>query len=114
MAKTLDFNAIERPVLEITMRDKARTVVRVTTPTEGLLQRTLSASKELEAITQANDPEVIASLYDLYAEIMSCNADSRKITGADLREKYGLTLYDLIIFTGAYLDFVHDIKSAKN
>lgn len=114
MNRKLDFNALERPVLELTLRDADRTLVRVTTPNEGLLQRMLTASKDLEQITKKNDPQVISSLYDLFAEVISCNVDGTEITGAELRDKYRLTLYDLIVLAGAYLDFIKEVKSAKN
>lgn len=114
MAYTLDFNALDRPVLELTLKDDAHTLVRVTTPTEGLLARMMTASKDLEKIAKKNDPATIDRLYDLHAEVISCNLSGLTITGAELRGTYGLTLYDLIVFTGVYLDFIKDIKSAKN
>ena len=43
MAKLLDLNALEQPVLEVKLRDKDRTVFRLTTPTTKLVERFMAA-----------------------------------------------------------------------
>lgn len=112
MAKILDFNALERPTLEITMKDDDRTKIRVTTPTERLYERLLVASAELAHV---KDAAAIRATYDLAAELISCNLDGLTVTADELKDKYRLTWdTDLIVFFSAYLDFIHEIKNAKN
>lgn len=112
MAKILDFNALERPTLEITMKDTDRTKIRVTTPTERLYERLLVASAELAHV---KDAAAIRATYDLAAELISCNLDGLIVTADELKDKYRLTWdTDLIVFFSAYLDFIHEIKNAKN
>lgn len=115
MAKILDFNALERPTLELTMKDQARTRIRVTTPTERLYERLLAASTELPSIRENKDASAIRATYDLAAELISCNLDGLTVTAEQLRDEYKLTWdTDLIVFFSAYLDFIHEIKNAKN
>ncbi len=112
--RTLDFNALEQPVMEITLKDTDRTKLRLTTPTEGLYQRMLAAGKDLKRITAKGNLETIKQIYALSAEIISCNTDGIKVTAEELRDVYGLKLYDIIVFMGAYVDFVKELASAKN
>lgn len=115
MAKILDFNALERPTLELTLKDEARTKIRVTTPTERLYERLLSASVELPNVKEQGNADAIRATYDLAAELMSCNLDGLTMTGEQLRDVYKLTWdTDLVVFFSVYLDFIHEIKNAKN
>lgn len=114
MKRTLDFNALDVPVIELTMCDKEKTKIRVTTPTEGILQELLVNSKIIGDITKGGDIEAIEKVYALFAKIISCNLENLSITGEELRDKYKLSLYHIIAFAGEYLEFVNDIKSAKN
>ena len=114
MAKKLDFNALERPVLELTLKDEERTVVRATAPTEELVERLVSASSELQKVINDNTGEAIKALFDLIAELMSCNLDGLVFTAEDLRDKYGMKLYEATVFVKAYLDFIQELNEAKN
>lgn len=112
--KKLDFNALERPVLELTLKDKARTVVRATAPTEELVERLTAAAGELKDIVNQGTGEAIRSLFGLIAELMSCNLDGLTFTAEDLRDKYGMKLYDATVFVTVYLDFIKELNEAKN
>lgn len=114
MVKKLDFNALEKPVLEITLRNKEQTTVRITAPTEDLVERFMAAAEEIKNITNKNSGEQLKALYELVAELMNCNLDEITFTADSLRTEYGLKLYDVVIFVKTYLEFIKELEDAKN
>lgn len=114
MAKVLDLNALDQPVLEVKLRDDARTIFRLTTPTTGLVERFVAAKEELAAVAKTRDVGQIKKLYELTAELISCNAEYITVTAEELRDKYRLTFGDLVVIFAAYLDFIKEFNSAKN
>ncbi len=114
MAKILDLNALEQPILEIKLRDEKRTVFRVTTPTTKLVEKFIAAKSELVEVTKSRDGDKIKKLFELTAEILSCNADYITVTAEELRDKYRLTFGDLVVIFAAYLDFIKEFNDAKN
>lgn len=114
MAKVLDLNALDQPVLEVKLRDEKRTIFRLTTPTTNLVERFISAKEELAAVAKTRDVRHIEKLYELTAELISCNAEYITVTAEELRDKYRLTFGDLVVIFAAYLDFIKDINNAKN
>ena len=113
MAKTLDFNALKKPTLPLVMQDEQRTKILVSTPTQGLVEQLEAAGPEI-AMFDGGDVEGIKAAYGLAARLMSCNLSGLQVTAEDLRDKYKLNLYDLMLFFGAYNDFLAEIESAKN
>lgn len=114
MAKILDLNALDQPVLEIKIRDEARTIFRLTTPTTKLVDKFISAKAEMADIVSSRDEEKIKKLFELTAELISCNAEYITVTAEELRDKYRLTLGDIVVIFAAYLDFVKEFNNAKN
>lgn len=114
MVKTLDFNALEKPVLELTLKDEAKTVVRATAPTEELVERLTAASSEIQKVIKDNTGETVKALFELIAELMSCNIDGLVFTAEDLRDKYGMKLYEATVFVKVYLEFIQELNNAKN
>lgn len=112
--RKLDFNALEQPTLELTLKDKDKTVVRATVPTEDLIERLMAAGAELQEVLNSNSGETIRALFGLIAELMSCNLDGLTFTAEDLRDKYNMKLYDATIFVKVYLEFIQELQSAKN
>jgi hypothetical protein len=110
---TLDFNSAQRPTLELTMMDDARTVLRVKTPPERMVQELQAMQTELQKLT-TGDLDAVAMIYDLAARLMSENRDFIKVTAEDLRGKYKMALEDLILFYNAYLDFINALANEKN
>jgi hypothetical protein len=53
MIQKLDFNALEQPVLELTMKDPAKTVVRCEVPTEELVERLQAVSGDLQKVVKS-------------------------------------------------------------
>ena len=114
MTKKLDFNALVQPTLELTMKDSARTVIHVEIPTQDLIERLTTAAPELQQAVKTKDATLIRKTYELAADLISCNEEGLQITGDDLLTKYRLKLEDLIVFSSIYLEFIEDIKNAKN
>lgn len=114
MAKTLDFNSLKKPALPLVMKDDKKTKIPVTTPTEGLVEKLQAAGPEFETVFATGDPEGVKAAYDLAAKLISCNLLGLQVTAEELRDKYGLNLYDLVFFFGAYTDFLAEIANAKN
>lgn len=112
--KSFDFTSLEQPVLEITLNDTERTKVRLTAPTEDLVERFITFSQETKELTKNPDGSLIRAIFELYAEVFNCNADGLKFTAEDLRDKYKLGLVHLILFQPAYLDFLTEMQNAKN
>ena len=110
----LDFNALQQPSWPVKLRDDEQTVVHGSAPTVELYDRLIAATPELENVSKTKDGRTIRALYNLVADIMSINDDGYKFTGEELRDKYRLTLVDIIRFVGGYLKFQKEIQDAKN
>lgn len=114
MVKKLDFNALEKPVLEITLRNKEQTAVRITAPTEDLVERFVSMAGDIQTLKSDNTGEIVRAAFELIAELMNCNLDEMSFTAENLRTQYGLKIYDAIVFVKVYLEFLQEIENAKN
>ena len=114
MAKILDLNALDQPILEVKLRDENKTIFRLTTPTTKLVDKFVSAKAEMSDIAQSRDVDKIKKLFDLTAELISCNAEYITVTAEELRDKYRLTFGDIVVIFAAYLDFIKDFNNAKN
>ena len=114
MAKMIDLNALEQPVLEIKLRDADRTVFRLVTPTTKLVERFIGAKAEIGEVAKTGDVERIKRVYDIAAELISCNADYITVTADELRDKYRLSFGDVVTVFTAYLEFIKEISEAKN
>ena len=112
--KMLDFNAIQQPTWPIKLKDDAQTVVNISAPSVDLMDRLEASTSEIQEITKTKDGRSIRKLYDLIAEVLSCNEDGFTFTGDELRTKYRMSLLDLAKFELGYLDFIGEIKEAKN
>lgn len=114
MAKTLDFNKINRPVLQLVMPNKEKTVIKVSTPSEELVEELEATMPELQSVLSGGDREGVGLCYDLAARLINCNRSFITVTAEELRKKYGLDLEGLVVFYSAYADFIQEINSAKN
>lgn len=109
---TLDFLSLNKPSLELILSDD--TTIHVETPTHGMLLRFQQMQKEAAALKGKTDAKALGKMYDLIAEIMSINREGIKLTGDDLRNRYGFEPYHLLAFEHGYLEFINEIKQAKN
>lgn len=116
MAKTLDFNTFTPPYLELVMKDEARTHIRVTLPPEKLIEELKDASEALESTVSgtASDETITTELYEYAARLISYNREKLSVSAVDLRDKFHLTMDELIGFFSVYVDFITEIINAKN
>lgn len=114
MRKTLDFNSIEQPVLELTMKDDAHTRITVCTPTEALIEKLQANASQITEATTKGTTESIQAVFTLMADFINCNLEHITVTAEELRDKYRVRLADAIVFFSAYMDFIEEIKAAKN
>lgn len=114
MAKMLDLNALDQPVLELKLRDDKRTIFRLTTPTTKLVEKFIAVKAEVPELVKSGNAEQIKKLYELTAELISCNADYITVTAEELRDTYRLTFGDVVVIFAAYLDFIKEFNNAKN
>ena len=114
MAKMLDLNALDQPILEVKLKDSARSVFRLTAPTTKLVERFSTVKDEISAMAETRDVAQIKKLYALLAELISCNADYITVTAEELRDKYCVNFGDVVVIFAAYLDFIKEFNNAKN
>lgn len=109
--RILDLNTAQRPTLELTLCDEERTTIHVGMPKEADIQElTAFDFTGLENGEKAD----IAAVYEMAARLINCNRDGIKITGEELRDKYGMDLELVVLFFEAYTDFINEITSEKN
>lgn len=114
MAKVLDLNTIYGPTMELTLCDKDRTTLTLTTPTEGLVDELKALTPDQLRRMEKGDKEAVESIYDLAARIISRNRDGVKVTSKTLRGRYAMTLWHLLAFFEGYLEFINEASAAKN
>lgn len=114
MAKTLNFNDVKLLTLHIVLKDENQKELHLSTPTVDLVEKMQTDLPALQQKLQQGDKESIKLMYDLAADFISINREGVKINGEELRNVYNIDLGDLLVFFGAYLDYVKEIKTAKN
>lgn len=112
--KKLDLNALEQPTLELTLKDENKTKIHILVPEERQVERIEAAAAELPDVVADKTGLKIKSLFDFMAEVMGDNMEGLKFTAEELRDKYKLRLFDLVVITKAYMEFLDEIKTAKN
>lgn len=112
--KALDFNAIQQPTWPITLKDADRTTVNLTAPTVDMVDRLIAATPDLERVAKSKDGRTTRAVYELFADLVNCNDDGYTFTAEELRDKYKIDLQELFVFFAGYLEFVNEIKNAKN
>lgn len=115
MSRALDFNAIDQPTLDVTMRDKDRTVLHLAVPSVEFVEKMQALKPVIEEMQKGdNAVESVKKLYGFFAEVFSHNEDGIRVTAEDLRDVYKLNLLHLLKVYPAYLSFIDDIENAKN
>lgn len=113
MPRVLDFNELQSSILDITLRDEARTVVHLDLPSEALineLQNMGPAIENMKTGTQA----AVHGIYDLAARLINCNLDYFTTTGDELLRKYGMNLVLILQFFSMYMDCITELSNQKN
>lgn len=112
--RTLDFNTVERPSLRLIMQDDAHTEILVITPTEGLVEELEHIRPNFEAMITNKEKLDIQALYEFAAKVINCNRSFVTVTAEELAGKYRMNLESLVIFFGAYVDFIKLVTNSKN
>jgi hypothetical protein len=112
--KGLNFRQFAQPTLPINMNDAEETLFTLTAPTVELVER-LEANKDtLISTFKRGDRESLEEIWNLAADLISCNREGRQVTAAELKGRYGMTYQMLFMFLTAYFEFIGEIKEAKN
>lgn len=112
--QALDFNALQQPTWPITLKDDDKTQINLTVPSVDFVDRITAMAPQLKAAAKSKDGRAIQAAYALIAEIMSCNDDGYTFTAEELRDHYHMSFLDLLVFVKCYMEFVEEIKEAKN
>ena len=112
--KMLGFNALQQPTWPVKLKDDARTVVNLTTPTVALVDRLIAVTPGLQEVAKSKDVKSIRAVYELVADLMNCNDDGYTFTAEELRDKYKMELLDLFRFAAGYMEFIKEMQDAKN
>ena len=114
MSKTLDFNSYRRPTLILSMKDEHRTKLHVVAPTIELVEELKANLTELQTALAGKDALASRNVYELAAKLMSCNLNGVELTSDELALVYEMNMEDMAMFFTAYVDFLDEIKNAKN
>jgi hypothetical protein len=96
------------------MNDAEETVFTLTAPSVELVERLEANQETLVATFKKGDRESLDEIWNLAADLISCNREGRKVIAEELKGKYGMGYKMLFVFFTAYLDFIAEIKEAKN
>lgn len=113
MAVTLDLNELSCSMMDITLRDKDRTVVHLDIPTEELVQELDAMQPELNNL-KTGDFSAVRKIYELAAKVINVNVDGFHVTAEDLPKKYGMNILASLQFFNAYIDAVKALENQKN
>lgn len=113
MARTLDLNGVQHSFMDLTLRDDAHTVVHLDIPTEGLVNELQNMGPELKKM-ETGDRSAVDMIYDLAARLINCNFDFFKVTGQELRTKYGMNLVVMLVFFNTYMGYITELTNQKN
>lgn len=114
MAKGLNFRNFAQPVLPLNMNDAEETLIRVTAPTVELTERLEANLDAIVATFAKGDRTSLDEVWQLAADLISCNRDRIKVTVVELKGKYGVSYEMLMAFYAAYSEFIDEIENEKN
>lgn len=114
MAKGLNFRNFAQPTLPLNMNDAEETLFSVTQPRVELVERLEANQDTILQTFQGGDKDAVDAIWELAADLISCNREHRKVTVAELKGKYGVTYEMLLAFFVAYGEFIAEIENAKN
>lgn len=113
MAKTLNFNNVQKQYLTVVLADDKNTTLLVGTPTKAVMDDLVRLQVSFETLNE-NETDVDATddLYEACAKILSRNKAGVKITKEYLSEIFDFE--DVLIFFSNYMEFVSEITNQKN
>ena len=115
-----DFTSLQEPRLPVKLgykdgegRLQNVQVLNVKAVDVALMKRLLATAQELKA-TKTHDEKYILRVFDIVADVLSCNDEQVVITGAQLHDTYKMSFVAAVKFVGAYMAFVNEVAAAKN
>lgn len=114
MAKGLNFRNFAQPTLPLNMNDPEETLFTLVAPSVELVERLEANHDTIVQTFQQGDQESVNAVWELAADLISCNREHRKATVAELKGRYGVSYEMLMAFFVAYGDFIAEIENAKN
>ena len=113
IARSLNLlNYDNRPVMSLTLPNGEK--LNLTLPTKGLISKLTGISQLLEGADENDADSVLESIYELTAQILSCNINGRVITKEFLESEEGLDFEQVLIVFQEYKEFVNGVKESKN
>lgn len=110
MAKTFNFNNVQKQYFTTTLPDEKQTTIMICTPTKELMGEILSLGS---IITPENmTDEKLDSIYTVCSKIMSHNKGGIKIPKEFIAKS--IPLDHLITFIGEYATFIKEASNLKN
>lgn len=114
MAKILDFNLHRRLTMIIILKDDKKTVLHLCAPVKSLTDKIQQILPDMQTALSGNSTEASYAVYDLAADLISCNLDGITVTRDELTKKFEMNLEDMLLFFERYLEFLEEIRSEKN
>lgn len=111
MAKSLNFNNVQKRYLTVTLADEKNTTLMIGTPTKAIMGELTRLQEGLEGVEE-NNAEATDALYEACAQVMSRNKAGITITADYLANIFDFE--DIIIFFNAYMEFIGEITDSKN
>jgi hypothetical protein len=113
MARILDLNEVQSSFLDLTLRDKDRTVVHLDIPSEETVNRLQNMQGDLDRM-KTGDQAAVRSIYELMACLINCNLDYITVTAEELPAKYGMNLVVALKFFSVYMESIEELANSKN
>lgn len=114
MPNTLDFNTFAPRVLVLVMRDEDKTRIDVGVPTEHLVEKLQAVAPHMTRMINEGESVGNRELYELTANLISCNHNGVTVTAEELRDKYHMNLEMMVAFFDAYVGFINEMTNEKN
>ena len=112
MSKTLNFNTMKKQYLSVTLPDEKKTTVMVSTPTKSTMTELIELGDRLSELDHADNLEIIDSLYDFCARLLSVNKARIEIDKEYLEDIFDIE--DIVVLFKTYTEFVNEVYKTKN
>lgn len=113
MAKTLDFNKVQKKYLCVVLADEKNTTLMIGTPTKAIMDDLLVLKASFDTLAEdETNVEATDDLYNACAKVMSRNKAGITITKEKLENLFDFE--DIMIFFESYMGFIDEITTVKN
>lgn len=105
-------NKWKNETYKLTLPDTDETVIEISSPTKGSVDRMLRIYSAFGTIDNENAADAVEELYELMTEIINNNRSGYKITKKQLKEY--MDVFMLADFTKDFMQFVTERTNSKN